>query len=222
MVVLPPGRYLMSLQPSDETKEANEGPQQEVVIDHSFAIAAHEVTNGDFRRFPGHAAWKKQLEEWVNSKEVRLPREQCDDPFRPAAGTSWYDAAEYCNWLSQQDGLDEEQWCYERNADRNFAEGMRLSKNFLERAGYRLPTEKEWEYACRAGTTTGRYYGQGEELLPKATAFAYAGQPTEPMFQVGSLKPNDWGIFDMLGNAPGMVPRRNLERQVGIVEFLPR
>jgi formylglycine-generating enzyme required for sulfatase activity len=61
-----------------------------------------------------------------------------------------------------------------------------------------LPTEAEWEYACRAGALTSRYYGAAEELLEK-----YAWYPKNSLnrsMPVGSLKPNDWGLFDMLGN----------------------
>lgn len=72
---------------------------------------------------------------------------------------------------------------------------MKLKENFLERTGYRLPTEWEWEYACRSGTTTSRYYGRNVALLPKYGAFA-----SEKKGLVGRFKPNDWGFFDMLGN----------------------
>jgi formylglycine-generating enzyme required for sulfatase activity len=64
--------------------------------------------------------------------------------------------------------------------------------------GYRLPTEAEWEYACRAGAATSRYYGETAELL---THYGwYLGNSTEQTQPVGSKKPNDWGLFDMHGN----------------------
>ena len=54
----------------------------------------------------------------------------------PVNLVSWYDAVAYCNWLSEQEGIPEEQWCYEPNNDRKFAEGMKMAPNFLQRTGY--------------------------------------------------------------------------------------
>jgi formylglycine-generating enzyme required for sulfatase activity len=72
--------------------------------------------------------------------------------------------------------------------------------NCLERTGYRLPTEGEWEYACRAGTTTARYFGHTPELLPQY-AWCPANSPLGHKQPVGLKKPNDFGLFDMYGNA---------------------
>ena len=73
---------------------------------------------------------------------------------------------------------------------------MRLPDDCLSRTGYRLPTEAEWEYACRAGTVTSRPYGGGDDLLDR-----YGWYARGRAVRVGSLKPNDLGMFDMLGNA---------------------
>ena len=104
----------------------------------------------------------------------------------------------YCNWLSKQEGLPEDQWCYLRNADGAYAAGMSIPANVLERTGYRLPTEAEWEYACRAGAVTSRYYGHSLRLLD---AYAwYRDNSQNHAWPCGSLRPNDLGLFDMLGN----------------------
>ena len=78
----------------------------------------------------------------------------------PANIVTWYDAAAYCNWLSEQEGIPKTQWCYD--PDQKFAEGMKLPADYLSRTGYRLPSEAEWEFACRAGTISSRYYGHTE------------------------------------------------------------
>jgi len=75
---------------------------------------------------------------------------------------------------------------------------MKMASDFLQRTGYRLPTEAEWEYACRAGADTGYSFGEPEDLLGKyAWYFGYSAGRTQP---VGKLRPNEWGFFDMHGN----------------------
>jgi formylglycine-generating enzyme required for sulfatase activity len=113
-------------------------------------------------------------------------------------GFTWYHAANYCNWLSEQEGIPKDQWCYLPNEAGSYAEGMRIPADALERPGYRLPTQAEWEYACRAGTVTSRYYGLSTELLGKYAR--YQGNSHEHAWSCGSLLPNDLGLFDMLGN----------------------
>src|SRR5262249_14824853 len=79
-----------------------------------------------------------------------------------------------------------------------YTEGMKLAPNYLERAGYRLPTEAEREYACRAEAVASRYYGEADELLGKyAWYLENAAGRTWP---VGTKKPNDFGLFDMHGH----------------------
>jgi formylglycine-generating enzyme required for sulfatase activity len=75
---------------------------------------------------------------------------------------------------------------------------MKLRANYLSLTGYRLPTEAEMEYATRAGALTSRYYGETEELLPRYAWYEKNSQ--KKTWPVGSLRPNDWGFFDVQGN----------------------
>jgi formylglycine-generating enzyme required for sulfatase activity len=87
---------------------------------------------------------------------------------------------------------------YPGRFDAQYKGGMRLARNYLQRQGYRLPTEAEMEYAIRGGTVTVRYYGQTDELLPKYAWYIKNAQ--EKTWPVGSMKPNDLGLFDAQGN----------------------
>lgn len=153
-----------------------------VWIKRRFAISAHEVTVEQFTRFV------KEIPE-----AAFVVRE--DDPPRVAQSrVNWYQAARYCNWLSGQEGIPRDEWCYEISDDGNFS----IAENYLSKSGYRLPTEAEWEYCCRFGTRTTRPFGDSPERL---SSFAWFFENSEQHAQeVGCLKPNDLGLFDMLGN----------------------
>jgi eukaryotic-like serine/threonine-protein kinase len=160
-----------------DLKDKYSEPTRRATIDHSYAIGTKEVTFAEFDRFSGH-------------------KSPPDDQALPAIEVNWFQIGAYCNWLSKQEGLPPQEWCYEPVPEDKVR--MRLVPDFIKRTGYRLPTEAEWAYACRAGATTRRFYGQSEELLPK---YAWYSQGADfNRRPVGLLKPNDLGLFDVLGN----------------------
>jgi formylglycine-generating enzyme required for sulfatase activity len=208
----------MGSPPTEAGREAASESQHQRRIGRTFALAAKPVTVEEYRRYAaGYGV--NDIEKWARTADS------------PVIGTNWYQAAAYCNWLSQQDGITEDQWCYETNAPMLVQEKMSvltslispphslahamnvsyfvflldrqpevtaLKKDYLGLSGYRLPTEAEVEYGCRAGAVTSRYYGETEELLPSYGWYVKNAQ--ERTWPVGRRKPNDWGLFDMHGN----------------------
>jgi formylglycine-generating enzyme required for sulfatase activity len=186
-VILNAGEFQMG-SPASEPGRSDGETQHLCRIGRRFAIATTNVTKAQFAKFQ---TARPEIPKMDTAKYVTT-----DDS--PQISVTWYEAAQYCNWLSQQEGIDEKQWCYEPNEKGEYRSGMKAKDKYLELSGYRLPTEAECEYACRAGTTTSRYYGLSETLLPKYAWYLTNGE--DRTWPVGSLKPNDFGLFDMHGN----------------------
>jgi formylglycine-generating enzyme required for sulfatase activity len=147
-----------------------EKPVHKVWID-SFLMDRHEVTQAEYENIG-------KVEAFPNPSHFQgadLPVEQ----------VTWPQAARFCNARSRFEGLKP---CYnEESGECDF-----------EANGYRLPTEAEWEYACRAGTSSGYSFGDDARRLGDFAWFVdNAGKKTHP---VGRKRPNPWGLFDMHGN----------------------
>jgi formylglycine-generating enzyme required for sulfatase activity len=150
-------------------RRENEGPVHEVRVSR-FACTRYPVT--------------RRLYAEILGTDPGWPEGEADD--RPVNNVSWHDAVIFCNRLSERGGLTP---CYQI--------GKKVIWNRTA-DGYRLLTEAEWEYACRAGSTSRWSFGDDEEKLGDH-AWYQANSNGEPQ-PVGRKKPNAWGLHDMQGN----------------------
>jgi formylglycine-generating enzyme required for sulfatase activity len=176
--------FQMGSPPTEPDRNADEIPHRRI-IPRGFAIAATEVSVEQYQRFMKQSPGIADLS----------PNKYSPHASGPMNGPSWYDAAAYCNWLSRKEGLPD---CYEPNPQGQYAAGMKIKPDALSLGGYRLPTEGEWEYACRAGAGTSRYYGARVDLLGRYAWYSATSQ--DQAWSCGSRLPNELGLFDLLGN----------------------
>ena len=172
MVPVPEGRFLMGSPSAAGIKEADEQPAHTVIIP-AFWMGAYEVT------YPEYDAFVKDENISFNSPVDGMTRPS--QPYIemtlgmgntagfPANSMQQFGAIMYCRWLYHKTNVF-----------------------------YRLPTEAEWEYACRAGSTTVYPFGDDAKELDKYAW--YAGNSGGRYHKTGELKPNAWGLYDMLGN----------------------
>lgn len=182
LVPIPGGEFLMGSPTEEESREIDEGPIRKVKV-APFWMGKHEITWSQYE------IWGENID--MSRRKIfgtpATPRDQVADavtrptpPYtdmsfgmgknsHPAICMTQHAAREYCKWLSAKTGRY-----------------------------YRLPTEAEWEYACRAGTSTAYSFGNDKAALDE---YAWHGGNTDDNYKpVGLKKPNPWGLFDMHGN----------------------
>jgi formylglycine-generating enzyme required for sulfatase activity len=195
MLWIPPGRFWMGSPPEEPDRSDAEGPQRLVQL-QGFFLGQTPVTQAQWRAV---AQWQpRDGERWGQELQANPSRFQAKNAAdeqresfgtfrllegetstdqRPVEGVSWHDAMEFCNRLSQ-----------------------RLGRR------YTLPSEAQWEYACRAGTTTPFHFG--DTITPKLASYnasvSYGDGPIGEYWQqttpVASFPANGWGLYDMHGN----------------------
>lgn len=182
LVPIPGGEFMMGSPRTEAKRKDDEGPQRKVKVD-PFWMAKKEVTWDEFEIF---ASRQVEADALAESGQTPKPNQRADAVSRPTApyvdmtfgmGKSGYPAISmthyaalmYCKWLTEKTGVF-----------------------------YRLPTEAEWEYAARAGSTTAFHFGDDPAQL-NAYAWSYANSPTGYQ-KVGTKLPNPWGLHDMHGN----------------------
>jgi formylglycine-generating enzyme required for sulfatase activity len=168
----------MGSPPNEVDRDNNEGPQTAVMISGGFWMRKFEVTQGEYQAVMGSNP------SYFNGDRSGPPDNDRDfgtDPSRPVEQVSWFDATKYCSKLTQQE---------------------RAAGSIRTNSVYRLPTEAEWEYACRALTSDRRFYYGDDPDYTNLINYAWQGESfssggTHP---VGQKVPNAWGLYDMAGN----------------------
>ena len=193
MVVIPAGSFMMGSPPSEPERYDNEGPRHRVTIPQAFALGKHEVTRAEFAVFvrdTGHKArgcyvYDGKEGKYDGYKDWRDPNFSQSERD-PVVCMNWDDAKAYVRWLARKTGQ-----------------------------AYRLPSESEWEYAARAGSTTARYWdeavdracGHGnvyDRTSNSDNEFTWAHHDCRDGYgktaPVGSFRANEFGLHDVLGN----------------------
>ena len=198
--LIPAGEFLMGSQESKLAGWGNEFPQHNVRITHAFYLGVHEVTQREWETVMG-----SQPSYFSNGGGGKDRVAGLDTSTFPVEQVSWYDGIEFCNRLSQLEGFPPYYTLKGiKRGDDGSIESATVS--IASGNGYRLPTEAEWEYSCRAGTTTPFHFGMhsnGKHAnidgnRPYGTT--RNGQHLQRTTSVEEYTANAFGLYDMHGN----------------------
>jgi formylglycine-generating enzyme required for sulfatase activity len=223
LVVIPAGRFLMGSPKDEEGRFDTEGPQHEVELTRPFYMGAYAVTKGQFGAFVKDAGYQTEAErdgKGIRGYSAATRRFEVDPKYNwkdpgftqtddhPVVNVTWNDATAFCTWLSKKEGK-----------------------------AYELPTEAEWEYACRAGTKTRFWCGdadanlkgnanvpdaslKGELDVEYAKSYTFVSWDDSYPFTspVGKFNPNPWGLYDMSGNVWQWCADRQGKYQDGFIK----
>ena len=194
-VFIPPGTFRIGSPTSEAGRSPDESPQTDVIISRGVWMGKCEVTQGEYLTVMGNNP------SWFNG--VRGQTDYGTDLNRPVEQVTWDDAVAYCAALTERERA-----------------GGRIATNSV----YRLPTEAEWEYACRAWTSTRFSYGDDPGYTNLTNYGWYSGNGGGTTHPVAQKLPNPWGLYDMHGNvwewcldAVGGYPGGTVTDPIGLV-----
>ncbi|HEX5446952.1 MAG TPA: formylglycine-generating enzyme family protein, partial [Pirellulales bacterium] len=197
MMVFAAGEFWMGSPPSERDRQ-NQEARHRVRLSRPFAMCDRLVSRGLFTRFLRETRGEEAARTYLESVVELSPSD-----MHPAVAVNWYDAVLLARWLTAALGMSENDQCYADPATLTLdAHGYPVDRQWPfhpERKGYRLPTEAEWEYACRAGTVTAFSFGS-DQLLAGGYGW-FQGNSSGNLHQSAPLRPTGRGLVSMHGNS---------------------